>query len=449
MALCLCTALFLLSLVSLHQFFHVPRTNALEKDEVASEGIAPEAQLLPLNPVIPELAPSSSQESDTADPPGSKNPPNTEASPVTTKRFQVQAGDTASSILGEHLSPSRIYRLSRKCRDIHPLNRIKTGHEYRLQFQDSDLSGFEYDINSESKLRVCIDGEKLRVSKEEIDYETREKLISGRIETNLFDSVEAAGGTASLAISLAEIFGWDIDFIHDVRKKDAFRILVSERYRRGEFVGYGRIRAARFVNRGDKFDAYLYETRNGREEYFDGQGRALKKTFLKAPLNFTRISSGYTWKRKHPVLNKVRPHLGIDYAAPRGTPIKSVAKGQVIARDYSRGGGNYLKIRHPNHYVTVYNHMSRYASGIYPGKELEQGQVVGYVGSTGLSTGPHLDYRVKRFGEYKNPRKVESKPVKSVPESEMRVFRSTIQPLRAALDQKGPELAARTRDKEL
>lgn len=449
MGLCLCAALFFLSLVSLHQFFHVPRTNALEKDDVASESIAPEARILPLNSDIPELVPSSSQKPDTVDPSGSKDAPNTEASPVTTKRFQVQPGDTASSILGEYLSPSRIYRLSRKCRDIYPLNRIKTGHEYRLLFQDSALSGFEYDIDSESKLRVRRDGGKLRVSKEEIDYETREKLISGRIKTNLFDSVEAAGGTASLAISLAEIFGWDIDFIRDVRENDAFRILVTERYRRGEFVGYGRIRAARFVNRGDKFDAFLYETRNGRDEYFDEEGRAMRKTFLKAPLNFTRISSGYTWKRKHPVLNKVRPHLGIDYAAPRGTPIKSVAKGQVIAKDYSRGGGNYLKIRHPNHYVTVYNHMSRYASGIYPGKELEQGQVVGYVGSTGLSTGPHLDYRVKKFGEYKNPRKIESKPVKSVPESEMSAFRSTIQPLRAALDQKGPELAVRTGDKDL
>jgi murein DD-endopeptidase MepM/ murein hydrolase activator NlpD len=227
-----------------------------------------------------------------------------------------------------------------------------------------------------------------------------------------------------------------------VREDDTFRILATERYRRGEFVGYGAIKAARFVNQGEEYNAFLYRTRKDREEYFDAQGRALRKTFLKAPLNFTRISSGYTWRRKHPVLNRVRPHLGIDYAAPRGTPIKSVAKGEVIAKSYSRGAGNYLKIRHPKHYVTVYNHMYRYASGIYRGKEVEQGDVIGYVGSTGLSTGPHLDYRVKRYGKYRNPRKIESEPVKSVPESEMTAFRRTIQPLRAALDQKGPELAA-------
>ena len=446
-ALCLCVALFILSLVSLHEYFLVPRSDAIEKDRVAAAGNpALEATLLPLDPDISDPLSPSSPKADHGESQDSENTAGAETNSVSTKCFQVQAGDTVSSILGDYLSPSRIYRLSRQCSDVYSLNRIKTGQEYRLVFQDSALSGFEYDIDSESKLRVRIDEGDLRISKEKIEYETREKLISGRIETNLFDSVEAAGGTASLAISLTEIFAWDIDFIRDVREKDAFSILVSERYRRGDFVGYGRIRAARFVNRGDKFDAFLYETKNGREEYFDGEGRALKKTFLKAPLNFTRISSGYTWKRKHPILDKVRPHLGIDYAAPRGTPIKSVGKGEVIAKGYAKGGGNYLKIRHPNHYVTIYNHMASYAGGIYPGKELEQGQVVGYVGSTGLSTGPHLDYRVKRFGEYRNPRKIESEPVKSVPETEMSAFRRTIQPLRAALDQKGPELAALTKE---
>jgi murein DD-endopeptidase MepM/ murein hydrolase activator NlpD len=345
------------------------------------------------------------------------------------------------------MSPSEIYRLSRACREAYPLNRIKTGHEYRLLFRDEQLVGFEYDIDAETKLHVAIEEGSFRARTVGIDYDTRDKLIRGRIEASLFEAVEEAGGTAPLAIALSEIFAWDVDFIRDVREGDSFRLLVVERYRRGEFVGFGSIKAARFVNRGREFNAFLYRTSGGRKEYFDSQGRALRKTFLKAPLHFSRISSGYTWKRKHPILDTVRPHLGIDYAAPRGTPIKSVAKGRVIAKSYSRGAGNYVKIRHPNHYVTVYNHMSRYAAGIHVGVELEQGRVIGYVGSTGLSTGPHLDYRVKRFGKYRNPRKIKSKPVKSVPESEMADFRQSIRPLRAALDQEeGAELAALSRD---
>jgi murein DD-endopeptidase MepM/ murein hydrolase activator NlpD len=434
-------ALFLLSLASFHKNSLVRRTGAVGPEYVSSEDLEADACLPDLGLLPPMPSPQGAQEKPVPTP-DRDEAASAGSGSSRTKRFRIQPGDTATSILADYLSPSDIYRLSRECRDAHPLNRIKAGHEYRLIFRNSTLTGFEYDIDAETKLSVNLGEGEFRASKEEIAYDTEEKLFSGRIETNLFEAVEAAGGTASLAISLSEIFAWDIDFIRDVREDDTFRILATERYRRGEFVGYGAIKAARFVNQGEEYNAFLYRTRKDREEYFDAQGRALRKTFLKAPLNFTRISSGYTWRRKHPVLNRVRPHLGIDYAAPRGTPIKSVAKGEVIAKSYSRGAGNYLKIRHPKHYVTVYNHMYRYASGIYRGKEVEQGDVIGYVGSTGLSTGPHLDYRVKRYGKYRNPRKIESEPVKSVPESEMTAFRRTIQPLRAALDQKGPELAA-------
>ncbi|MCF8085793.1 MAG: M23 family metallopeptidase [Desulfohalobiaceae bacterium] len=434
--------LSLLSLVSFHKDSLVRRTRAVSPETASVEGnntgteallrdfavwkVEPFSLSQGKNPVAPESGPSASAET----------------SSTRTQCLYVESGDTASSILSDYLGPSDIFRLSRECRDAYPLNRIKTGHEYRLLFQDERLIGFEYDIDAESKLHVAIEDGDFRARRERIDYDTRDKLIRSRIEASLFQAVEQAGGTASLAVSLSQIFAWDIDFIRDVRQGDSFRLLVTERYRRGEFVGYGKIKAARFVNQGQEFNAFLYRTSAGREEYFDSQGQALRKTFLKAPLQFSRISSGYTWKRRHPVLDTVRPHLGIDYAASRGTPIKSVARGRVVEKSYSREAGNYLKIRHPNHYVTVYNHMSGYAAGIHAGAELEQGKVIGYVGSTGLSTGPHLDYRVKRYGKYKNPRKIESKPVKSIPEPEMTAFRQTIRPLRAALNSKGPELAA-------
>jgi len=433
---------FLLSLVSLHKYFTVERIAAVVSEPAAAEDASASAEALPLNLAAWESGPLLHGESEAAGHGAPETGAGGEAQdPVRTQRHHVESGDTATSLLADYLSPSDIHLLSRECRDVHPLRKIKTGHEYRLRFRGERLIGFEYDIDTESKLSVAIEDGGFRASKEAIDYTTRKKLVQGRIETSLFEAVEEAGGTAALAISLSQIFAWDIDFIRDVREGDSFRFLVAERYRHDEFVGYGRIQAARFVNQGEEYNAFLYRTAQGRREYFNAEGQALRKTFLKAPLNFTRISSGYTWKRKHPILDKVRPHLGIDYAAPRGTPIKSVAKGEVIKRSYAHGAGNYLKIRHPNHYVTVYNHMTSFASGTRPGTEVEQGEVIGYVGSTGLSTGPHLDYRVKRYGKYQNPRKIESEPVKSVAGSEMSAFREAIQPLRAALDSGETELA--------
>jgi len=435
-------ALFLVSLISFHKGSLVRQTKAVGPQSGSVEGNLTDPRRLARDVPDGLENPFPLSRGEIAAAPEERAQASAERNSTRTRCLRVESGDTATSLLSEHLSPSDILRLSRECRDVYPLNRIKTGREYRLLFRDDQLVGFEYDIDAEAKLHVAIEDGDFRASREGIEYDTRDKLIRGRIETSLFEAVEEAGGTASLAIALSQIFAWDIDFIRDVRQGDSFRFLVAERYRRGEFVGYGSIKAARFVNRGEEFNAFLYRTAEGREDYFDAQGRALRKTFLKAPLKFSRISSGYTWKRKHPILDTVRPHLGIDYAAPRGTPIKSVAKGRVIAKGYSRQAGNYIKIRHPSHYVTVYNHMSRYARGIHSGVELEQGRVIGYVGSTGLSTGPHLDYRVKRYGKYRNPRKIESKPVKSVPESEMAAFHQAIGPLRAALDSGGSELAA-------
>ncbi|MCF8031101.1 MAG: M23 family metallopeptidase [Desulfohalobiaceae bacterium] len=429
-------AVLFLFLVSVHKSFLVRQTKAVVPGFGSEGTYASRVEAIPLNPVDWNSKLQSGTGKKAARAAGA------EEEKVRTKRFRIQAGDTASSVLADYLSTSEIVLLSRECRDIFPLHRIKAGQEYRLLFRESELIGFEYDIDEENKLHVCLEDGEFLANKEKIDYTTRQKLIQGRIETSLFEAVDTAGGTASLAVALADIFAWDVDFIRDVRQGDTFRILVAERYRRGEFVGYGKIKAARFVNSGEEFNAFRYQTRKGRSDYFNAKGQALRKTFLKAPLHFTRISSGYTWKRKHPILDKVRPHLGIDYAAPTGTPIKSVADGRVIAKGYGNGGGNYLKIRHPNGYVSVYNHMIRYAGGIRPGKVVKQGRVIGYVGSTGVSTGPHLDYRVKRHGKYINPRKIESEPVESIPQPEMAEFRRSIRPLRAALDKKGTDLAS-------
>lgn len=366
----------------------------------------------------------------------------TQSEPLETEAFRVHPGDTVASILSEHLSPARIYQLSRKCRDVYPLRRIKSGNEYRLIFRGDQLHAFEYDIDEKNVLRASFRENQIRAEKREIQYDTRYEIVQNSIDSSLFGAVNSAGGTDRLAIDLADIYAWDIDFLRDIRAGDSFKMLVTRLYRRGEFVGYGSIKAARFVNRGDVSEAFLYETEEGSEEYFTPEGEALRSSFLKAPLEFTRISSGYTLERRHPVTGEVRPHRGIDYAAPRGTPVKSVAKGRIVERNYCSRAGNYLKVRHPNGYKTLYLHFSRFAEGMRPGREVEQGQVIGYVGSTGVSTGPHLCFRVKKNGRLINPDQVESKPVKSIPEEQMEDFQERLRVLRAAMEGEDSKLAS-------
>lgn len=347
---------------------------------------------------------------------------------------QIQSGETITSILGDYLDPGQIHTLNKKCKSVFPLHKIKAGHQYKLYFKDDQFFAMEYDIDLDQKLYLKYLNNSFQVSKKNINYNVKKKLLESTIENNLFKAIEKTGESEILAIDLADIFAWDIDFIRDVRKGDSFRLIVTKKFRDGKFACYGKIQAAQFTSQGQTYQAFLFDDGSGRTEYYNAEGQAVRKTFLKAPLNFTRISSGYTWHRRHPILHVVRPHLGIDYAAPRGTPIKSVADGNVIRRAYAKGAGNYIKIRHPNGYVTVYNHMSNYARGIREGTNVEQGQTIGYVGSTGLSTGPHLDYRVKKNGQYMNPLKVKSKPVKPVPDDLLNKFKKEIKPLLAVLN---------------
>ena len=386
-------------------------------------------------------AASGSGETDGLEADGSSLKASGQTEPLKKVAGTIAKGQTVSELLEDYLSQGEIYALSRRCGDIYPLRRIKAGHDYRLYLDDSRLKRLEYDIDSERKLCVRFDSGQIEVSTEAIQYRLEQKVIAGRIDSSLFKAVSATGESEKLAFALAEIFAWDVDFIRDIRSGDSFRLLVEKRYRFGEFQGYGDILAAQFTNQGQQHQAFLFACGDGRAEYFTAQGEAVRKTFLKAPLNFTRISSGYTWRRKHPILDVVRPHLGIDYAAPRGTPIKSVADGEVLAKSYSRQAGHYVKIRHHNGYMTIYNHMSRFARGLRRGQEIAQGEVIGYVGTTGLSTGPHLDYRVKRFGKYVNPLKIKSEPVKPVPESLRGEFKKRVRSLVAALDKSAPMYA--------
>jgi len=236
--------------------------------------------------------------------------------------------------------------------------------------------------------------------KEEVHLQRYLVRVAGEIRSSLFEAVNEMGEGDQLAISFADVLAWEIDFYKDVREGDRFKVVVEKIYKGDQFIQYGTIHAVEYacgerVTRGIRYQ----------EDYYDDKGNALRKAFLKAPLQFNRISSQFSRARRHPILGGLRPHYGIDYAAPTGTPIWAVADGTVVSVGWGGGFGKQVVLKHMNGYKTYYGHLSRYGPGIKRGVRVEQKQIVGYAGSTGLSTGPHLDYRMTKDGRFRNPLK--------------------------------------------
>lgn len=257
------------------------------------------------------------------------------------------------------------------------------------------------DLRTELELQRGVDG----IAVERLTRPVTSEVVrlEGAITSSLFAAVEAAGGEPELAVRLAEIFQWDIDFFRDLRAGDEFVVVADRQTVDGAFIGYGTLFAARFVNASRELYAVAYKDRSGRVGYYDLEGRPLRKQFLKSPLKFSRITSSFSPGRFHPVLKRRMPHYGVDYGAPVGTPVHATADGVVTFVGRNGGGGNMVTLRHPNGYETSYLHLSRFAGGVRRGTRIDQDQVVGFVGQTGLATGPHLDYRVKLNGRWINP----------------------------------------------
>jgi murein DD-endopeptidase MepM/ murein hydrolase activator NlpD len=318
----------------------------------------------------------------------------------------IASGDTASALLEDFFTPAEIHELGQQCKPIFPLSGLSAGQAYRLCLSDNAFERFEYDIDRDEQLIISREAESLSIKRIPIPYTTETATVQGTIESSLFEAVTGTGESDVLAMNLADIFAWDIDFILDIRQGDAFKALVEKRYREGQPAGYGRILAAEFTNQGTVFKAFLYQDGEQRADYYDADGQSLRKAFLKAPLSFSRISSGFTKRRFHPITKTWKAHPAIDYAAPTGTPIKSVGDGIVIKKGFTKGNGNYVKIRHNSSYETLYLHMKGFAKNIGEGKRVGQGQTIGYVGSTGLATGPHLCFRMYKNGSAVNPNQV-------------------------------------------
>jgi murein DD-endopeptidase MepM/ murein hydrolase activator NlpD len=235
-------------------------------------------------------------------------------------------------------------------------------------------------------------------------------------------------------MELANIFGWDIDFALDIRQGDSFSLLYEEHYLDGEKLRNGRILAAEFHNRGDRFQAVLFTDPDGRGQYYSPDGKSMRKAFLRSPVDFRRISSTFQRERFHPVLGERRPHRGVDYAAATGTPIKAAGDGRVITRGVQGGYGNTVIIQHGNNITTLYAHLSRFQKGVTNGSRVRQGQVIGYVGKTGLATGPHLHYEFRINGRHQNPLTVKLPDAEPIPSKYREAFQQQSRPLLAQLD---------------
>ncbi|MDH3454783.1 MAG: M23 family metallopeptidase [Desulfuromonadales bacterium] len=373
-----------------------------------------------------------STEANTAAPVAPQPPPIPEIRKEVIKGTVAQ-GDTATALLSSFFSAAELHELGQQCKPVFPLSQLSAGQPYRLCLSDDAFERFEYDINHNEQLIISREAESFSIEKVPIPYTTEVARVRGTIESSLFEAVTSTGESDVLAMNLSDIFAWDVDFILDIRQGDSFQALVEKRYREGQPAGYGRILAAEFTNQGTTFQAFLYQDGDRRADYYDADGQSLRKAFLKAPLSFSRISSGFTSRRFHPITKTWKAHPAIDYAAPTGTPIKSVGDGVIIRKGYTKGNGNFVKIRHNSSYETIYLHMKGFAKGIGQGKRVAQGQTIGYVGSTGLATGPHLCFRMYKNGAPVNPQRVKAAAAQPIDKTNLADFKVQASALTAQL----------------
>ncbi len=316
----------------------------------------------------------------------------------------VKSGDNLSLLFDRNnLSPQELYKVTSNKIGAKQLKRLFPGNEIKLRIDENKLTelSYEFDLGKSLHMVRNEDSFDAEIIERPLDYRTAQATAT--INDSLFLSAQAAGLSDKLTMELAGIFGWDIDFALDIRQGDDFAVIYEEVFLDGEKVRDGNIVAAAFTNRGKPFQAIRYTDSNNRTDYYSADGHSMRKAFLRTPVDFSRISSRFNLKRKHPVLNKIRAHKGVDYAASRGTPIKATGDGKIIHRGKKGGYGSTVIIQHGSSYSTLYAHLSNYARGIRTGSRVKQGQIIGYVGSSGLATGPHLHYEFRVNGSVRNP----------------------------------------------
>lgn len=357
----------------------------------------------------------------------------------------VRAGQSLADIFHEMgLSPTELQRLVDANVDNGAFRRIHPGDEFAFRIDGSGkLQALRFDRDDHTRVVLRLDAGGVHSEIAERALERRVHVAHGTIKSSLFEAGDSAGMTDSMTLKLAQAFGYDIDFAQDLRVGDTFTVVYNDVYREGERLRDGDIIGATFINGGRRFTAFRYEDASGAVSFYNEDGRPLKTSFLRTPVEFTRISSRFSAGRMHPVLGKMRAHKGVDYAAPTGTPIYAAGDAKVEFRGVKNGFGNVVILQHGGQYSTVYGHMSRFAAGLSNGQRVRQGQLIGYVGSTGLATGPHLHYEFRINGQHRDPLSVTLPKPEPLPATELAKFRQLTQPMLAQLKRyEDPRLAS-------
>jgi len=321
------------------------------------------------------------------------------------KAHRIQSGENLALIFPKlGLSANLLHRIVSSSKTAAQLARIKPGETLRAALDsNNNLHELILEKNAIRSLKITPAGDTFSAKTIERQLESRTTHVTGQVTNSLFVSAQKAGLSDRLIMELANIFGWDIDFALEIRAGDSFSVIYQEDFLDGEKYRDGDILAAEFVNRGKSFRAIRYKDTSGREDYYSSDGKSVRKAFLRSPVDFRRISSRFQKSRWHPVLGKKRPHRGVDYAASTGTPIKAAGDGRIIVRSRKGGYGRAVVIEHGGGITTLYGHMSRYASKQRRGTRVKQGQTIGYVGKSGLASGPHLHYEFRINGRHRNP----------------------------------------------
>ncbi|HET7797943.1 MAG TPA: peptidoglycan DD-metalloendopeptidase family protein, partial [Nevskia sp.] len=346
----------------------------------------------------------------------------------------VRSGQTVGDIFHQNgVNPGILQQLLGNGANASALKNVHPGDEFAfLRAADGALRGLRFDRDDHTRIVVSFDADGMHQRTVDRLIERRTHVAHGIVEHSLFDAGAQAGMSDSMVLKLANAFGYDIDFAQDLRQGDSFTVIYDEVYREGERLRDGEIVGATFINRGKRYSAFRYTDSAGNTMFYSDDGRPLRKAFLRTPVEFTRISSMFTAGRMHPILGTMRAHRGVDYAAASGTPIHAAGDGKITFRGWQNGYGNVVILQHGGHYSTLYGHMSRFAS-IRDGQHVSQGQTIGYVGMTGMATGPHLHYEFRIDGTHRDPLSVTLPKAEPLPQVELARFYGQTQPMLAKL----------------
>lgn len=346
----------------------------------------------------------------------------------------VKNGQFFSTLLGSlGMSAQEAYNLTQASSKVFDVKTLRVGNSYKAYYSDSgSLEYLVYDRSrTGSVVFSCRSPYDAWVYEKPITVESRYADVT--ISTSMWVDMRDAGVSPELIVALSDIYAWTVDFF-GLQKGDCFRVLYEEKLCDGEVVAVDTVRYATFTRGSEVLPSIMFDQKDGGNIYWNEKGESMRKAFLKAPLQFSRVSSGFSYARKHPVTRKVQPHTGVDYAAPKGTPVMTIGDGVIVSMKYEGAGGNTIRIKHNSVYTTAYLHLSGYAKGLKAGQRVRQGQVIGYVGSTGRSTGPHLDFRVWKNGSAINPLKMQSPPAEPIKEGNRKAFEHQYEKYRAQID---------------